>query len=172
VVVVLLFAPPCLTGCGGSVDVNTRSIREARRAWEDAKIRDYDLEWLSTGQLTGHYLVYVRDGKVREVRRLLASRREIELNHGRDVIEAHPGDPNMYGVEGLFKILEQELDAALADTPFGERKGTRVLLKFTPDEKLGYPRSYRRDVVGSRQGLALDVIRLNTQPPRAIPPLT
>jgi hypothetical protein len=160
-----------LAGCGGGVDVSTRSVREARRTWQQAHIRDYDLEWRSTGPLSGHYLVYVRDGRVDAVRRVLETPREIKLNHGRKILEAHPGDPELYGVDGLFRVLEQELDAAQADNPFGAPQGSRVLLKFVPDEALGYPRTYRRDVIGSRAGLSLDVLRLDTHPPKAIPPL-
>lgn len=158
-------------GCGNSVDVSTRSIREAKRTWDESNIRDYDLEWRSTGDQPGHYLVYVRQGKVREVRRILETKREIQANNGRNVIEAHPGDPTLYSVEGLFRILEQELDEAQSETPFGTRKEARVLLKFTPDDDLGYPRSYRRDVTGARSSLALDVMKLDTHPKAEIPPL-
>ena len=54
----------------------------------------------------------------------------------------------------------------LEDRPFGEPKGSRILLKFDPDPRLGYPRSYRRDVVGSREALTIDVVRLD---PVAVP---
>jgi hypothetical protein len=33
------------------------------------------------------------------------------------------------------------------------------VLRFEPDPKLGYPRSYRRDVLGTPQALAIDVVR-------------
>jgi hypothetical protein len=33
-------------------------------------------------------------------------------------------------------------------------------MRFTPDPKLGYPRSYRRNVLGTSLELAIDVIRL------------
>jgi hypothetical protein len=146
-------------------------LRQAKRTWEEANIRDYDLEWRSAGESPSHYLVFVRQGRIREVRRILETAREIKANNGRTVIEAHPGDPTLYSVDGLFRILEQELDEAQTDTPFGGPKGARVLLKFTPDDALGYPRHYARDVVGARKSLALDVIRLDTHPKTEIPPL-
>ena len=86
-------------------------------------------------------------------------------------IEAKPGDPSYYSVDGLFTILEEERSQLLTDAPFGQPKGTSVLLKFTPDPELGYPKRYRRDVVGSPKGLAIDVVRFVPNPPAEIPPV-
>ena len=153
-------------GCGGGEDVTVRSIAKAKRTWEAAKLKDYDLEWTSSGARDNHYLVYVREGKVRAIRSVVRDPREGRMRE----IEAKPADMSYYGVEGLFKVLEEER-AQLGDAlPFGQPKGTHILLKFTPDPKLGYPKSYRRDVAGSRKGLALDVIRLVPNPTGPIPP--
>ncbi len=153
---------PVLAGCSGGENVTTRALNKARQLWERARVRDYNLEWITTGARNGHYLVYVRGGKVREIRIVEPDGRQIE---------AHPGDPSYYGIDGLFRIIEEEQAQCFDDRPFGQPKGAHILLKFTPDPKLGYPRRYRRDVVGSRQGLAIDVIKLDTNPPGAIPPL-
>jgi hypothetical protein len=148
-------------GCGGGLDITERSLRDARRLWNQSNIRDYDIEWTATGPRNGHYLVTVRSGRVSAVRSVLDNPRAIRANGGRDVIEAHPAQPAAYGVDGLFQILEEERELAAAERPFGQPKGSRVLLKFTPDPKLGYPRRYRRDVVGSNQGIAIDVVRFH-----------
>jgi hypothetical protein len=150
-----------LVGCGARTDLSARSIREARQAWNRAGLRDYDLEWTASGPRSGHYRVFVRDGQVRQVRTILPD--------GREMI-AKPGDPSFYSVDGLFQVLEEELDQAHSERPFGQPKGTTVVLKFDPDPKLGYPRQYRRDVVGSSQGLAIDVRQLNPRPSRELPP--
>jgi hypothetical protein len=151
-----------LAGCGGGVDVTPRHLEAARDLWEKAGIRDYDMEWTTEGANEGHYLVAVRDGQVRQVLQVLPDGRRIE---------AHPRDPSFYGVEGLFRILEEESDQLLEPEPFGLPKNSSVLLKFEPDPELGYPAHFRRDVVGSRSGLAIDVVRLrpNSDPP-APPP--
>jgi hypothetical protein len=159
-----------VSGCGRGTDVTSRSIRDARRVWTKANIRDYDLEWTASGPLSGHYLVYVRGGLVREVRRILSDPRQIQANHGNEIVVARPADPSLYGVDGLFKILEQEFDAAQSDQPFGQPKGARVLLKFSPDATLGYPRRYRRDVSGSLLALAIDVLGFDRNS-AAIPPV-
>ncbi|MDB5352666.1 MAG: hypothetical protein JWN86_3913 [Planctomycetota bacterium] len=155
-----------LAGCAGGEDVTTRSIANARRIWDAAKIRDYDLEWTSSGARDGHYRIFVRDGKVRSIRAFVDDRKERRVRE----IEVKPGDPSYYSVDGLFKILEEERSQLSEPAPFGQPKGTSVLLRFTPDPKLGYPKRFRRDVVGTPRGLAIDVVRFTPNPGAAIPP--
>ena len=156
-----------LSGCSGGEDVNTRTLSQARARWDAAGIRDYDLEWTTSGDREGHYLVFVRAGEVRRVHAFVEDRRSRTVRE----IVAKPGDPSYYGVEGLFRIISEEQATAESDPlPFGQPKGTRVLLRFTPDPKLGYPRRYRRDVVGRPKGLALDVIRLDRSTAPVPPP--
>jgi hypothetical protein len=148
--------PLAPAGCGGGAEVTPESLARARRTWERAGVRDYDLEWTSTGLMSGHYRVAVRGGQVRTIQAVLPDGR---------TVEAHPGEPRYYGVEGLFVIIGDELEQLKKDAPFGQAKGTRVVLRFTADPKLGYPRRYRRDVVGTPQALAIDVIRFDPDPP-------
>ncbi|GIW86149.1 MAG: hypothetical protein KatS3mg108_0473 [Isosphaeraceae bacterium] len=156
-------------GCGGSgVELGTRSLAQARQLWEQAGIRDYDLEWTSSGARSGHYRVAVRDGAVTSVRSVQPDGTEVA---------ARPADPSYYGIDGLFRVLDEELDAALAERPFGRPPGTRVLQRFQPDPVYGFPRRYRRDVAGMPNGLAIDVIRFDPRPntsprtPQELPPL-
>ena len=44
-VAVAFVFPLAGAGCGAGEDVTTRSLANARRTWEAAKIRDYNLEW-------------------------------------------------------------------------------------------------------------------------------
>jgi hypothetical protein len=150
-----------LAGCAGGEDLTTRSLRAAQRAWEGAGLRDYDLEWASSGARVGRYRVFVRDGRVRAIYMVQPD--------GKEAV-ARPAEPRFFGVDGLFQVLEEELDQAQEDAPFGQPRGSRVVLKFTPDPKLGYPRDYRRDVLGGHARLAIDVLRLDPAPPAAIPP--
>jgi hypothetical protein len=143
-----------LPGCGGGQDVTPQAIGAARRTWERAGLRDYDLEWTSSGAQNGHYRVFVRGGVVESVRTVLPDGREME---------AHTAQPESFGVDGLFQILEEELAQRQADRPFGQPPGTTAVLRFVPDPQLGYPRSYRRDVLGVTKGIAIDVIRLTPE---------
>ena len=63
-------------------------------------------------------------------------------------------------MDGLFLTIAEELSVLKTDRPFGQPKGTKVLMRFEPDPKRGYPHWYRRDVMGTPQGTRIDVIRL------------
>jgi hypothetical protein len=144
------------SGCGGGEDVTEESLARARRLWTRSGIHNYDLEWTSTaGMSSAHYRVSVRDGQVRNV--------ESVLPDGR-VVATRTAEPRYYGVEGLFMIIADERAQRSRPEPFGRPKGTTAILKFTPDAKLGYPRSYRRDVLGTPLPLAIDVIRFVPSP--------
>ncbi len=149
-----------LAGCGGGENVTPQTLRAAQTRWQQAGIRDYDLEWTSSGLTRGHFFVAVRDGKVRTIESL-------QPNGTRTV--QHPPEPRFYGVDGLFLTIAEELATLDTDRPFGQPKGTQAVLRFSPDPKLGYPRSYHRDVIGVHLGLAISVIQLtpNSNPATA-----
>ena len=143
-----------MAGCAGGQDVTPRSIREARRLWDRAGIRDYDLEWTSTGLRSSHYRVSVRNGRVESVESIYQGK----------TYPVRTAEPKYYGIDGLFLTIEDELAQLQTATPFGHAKGTKAVLRFTPDPQLGYPRSYRRDVLGTPQVLAIDVTRFAPRP--------
>lgn len=131
--------------------VTPEALAAARKTWEAAGIGDYDLEWMASGKMTAHYFVTVRGGKVLKIESIVPDGRKFEV---------HPAEPRFYGVEGLFTTIADELAQLREPEPFGQPRGTTAVMKFTPDSRLGYPRSYRRNVLGTTQELALDVIRL------------
>lgn len=137
--------------CSGGQPVTPEALAAARKVWAEAGIRDYDLEWNASGAMSVHYFVTVRDREVRKVESIATDGRRFEV---------HPNDLRFYGVDGLFTTIADELEQLKTDRPFGQPKGAKVVMRFTPDPRLGYPRFYRRDVLGTSQGLAIDVIRL------------
>jgi hypothetical protein len=145
-------------GCGRSEDVRPRTLRRAEQTWEQANIKNYELEWTASGPQTGrrgaHYRVRVRDGKVQSVEAIRPDGQFVAVNTKR---------PEYFGVDGLFRTIEEEMAQLDTDKPFGQPKGTRVVLQFTPDEKLGFPRSYRRDVMNVPQGVAIDVVKFEAK---------
>lgn len=151
-----------ILGCQTGEEVNTRSLSEAKRQWQRAAVRDYNLVWKTSGPRSGLYRVFVRGGEVRAIRSVLEDGREIE---------PRPGDKSYYSVDGLFRVIDEELAQLLEERPFGQPKGTRVLLRFERDPEYGFPRQYRRDVAGLVRGLVLDVLEFVPNPPSEIPPL-
>jgi hypothetical protein len=140
-----------VAGCSRGQPVTPETIADARKVWARAGIRDYDLEWTAAGMNHAHYFVTVRGGVVRKIASVAPDGRRFEV---------HPADVRFYSVDGLFTTIADELAQLKMERPFGQPSGTKVVMRFTPDPKLGYPRSYRRDVLGTSQGLAIDVIRL------------
>ena len=142
-------------GCAGGQEVTPEAIDQAKQVWKSAGIRDYDLDWTVTGAQNNHYYVTVRGGDVRKVESAQADGRRFEL---------HPAQTRFYSVDGLFLTIAEELALLKSDHPFGQPPGTKVVMRFKPDKKLGYPLWYRRDVMGSTQAIAIDVVKLVPEP--------
>ena len=139
------------SGCGRGLEVTPEAIKEARQLWAKAGIRDYDLEWTVAGSQSNHYYVTIHGAEVRKVESIRPDGQRITLK---------PGDPRFYSVDGLFLTIADELAQLKTDHPFSQPKGTRVAMRFQPDPQLGYPRWYRRDVMGTSLSIAIDVIKL------------
>jgi hypothetical protein len=150
-----------LWGCDRGETVTPQAIDAARARWEKAGVRDYELEWASSGLSNAHYVVAVRDGRVASIQSVAAD------GHRREVKTA---EPRYYGVDGLFLTIRNELAQLDQPRPFGQPKGTQAVLRFNPDPQFGYPHSYRRDVLGAPMALAIDVLRFTPGTPRAAPP--
>jgi hypothetical protein len=149
-----------VSGCGGGREVTPESVQAARQLWNRAGIKDYDLDWSVSGRNNAHYLVTVRGGEVRKV--------EMIQPDGRRVA-ARSGEPEKFNVDGLFRTIDDELAiCSKAERPFDQPKGTKVVMRFKPDDRLGYPRWYHRDVLGTPASIAIDVNALTPVP--AAPP--
>ncbi len=142
-------------GCAGGQPVTPEAVTKAKRLWAEAKLRDYDLEWSVGGRNNAHYAVTVRDGDVRKIESIQPDGSKLPMR---------PGDPKFYSVDGLFLTIDNELALLETDRPFDEPKGTTVVMRFLPDAKLGYPRWYHRDVMGTPLSIAIEVNALTPVP--------
>jgi hypothetical protein len=142
-----------ILGCTGGEIVTADAISRAKQRWTSAGIHDYEIEWSVRGPNNAHYFVTVRRGEVQKVESYQSEGRKFELR---------PGEPRFFGVDGLFLTISDELAQLKTDRPFGQAKGTKVVMRFDCDAKLGYPLWYRRDVLGTPQAIAIDVIRLES----------
>jgi hypothetical protein len=149
------------SGCAGGQEVTPGAIAAAKALWTRADIRDYDLElnWSTSGMNTAHYFVTVHGGVVHKVESIQPDGHRIVLR---------PGSARYYSVDGLFLTIADELAQLQTDTPFSQPKGTKVVMRFETDPKLGYLHWYRRDVMGTSRSARIDVLRLTpTAPARA-----
>ena len=157
--IVLVLAALLPVACASSTQPLTAdALAKLRRTWRAAGLRDYDLFWSTSGVRSARYRVFVRDGAVQRID---------SIQTDGTVIEAKPAEPSMYSVDGLFRTLREELDQLAGDTPFGKPKGTRCVLAFEPDPKLGYPRVFDRDVMGASKGVEIRVEKLVPREPQS-----
>jgi hypothetical protein len=144
ILVLLVFT----SGCAGGQNVTPEAVENAKRLWTQANIRNYDLDWTIRGPNNAHYFVSVRDGEARKVEMVQRDGTKVEL---------HFDGTRYYSVDGLFRTIADELALLKTDLPFGQPKGTKVIMRFLPDAKLGYPHFYRRDVLGTPLSISIDV---------------
>jgi hypothetical protein len=140
-------------GCAGGQEVTPEAIAHAKEVWTRSGIRDYDLEWAVTGAQNNHFHVRVQAGEVRRVE---------SVQHDGQRSALKPADTRYYSVDGLFLTIANELAQLKTDHPFDQPKGTKVVMRFKPHPSLGYPLWYRRDVMGTAQAIAIDVLKLTS----------
>jgi hypothetical protein len=140
-----------IPGCAGGQNATPEAIEQAKQLWTKGGIRDYDLDWTVAGPNNAHYFVTVRGGEVRKVE---------SVQPGGSRSKLDPPDTRFYSVDGLFLTIADELAQLKTDQPFGQPKGTKVAMRFKLDPELGYPHWYRRDVMGTSQAIAIDVVKL------------
>jgi len=155
-ILVILMTLGATIGCSGGQEVTPEALEQAKRLWTKAGIRDYDLDWTVTGAQNNHYYVTVQGGEVRKVESVQPDGRRGDLR---------PAKTQYYSVDGLFLTIAEELALLKTDRPFDQPKGTKVVMRFKPDPKLGYPLWYRRDAMGTPQAIAIDVVKLVPKPP-------
>jgi hypothetical protein len=139
------------SGCSQGEAVTADSLDAAKAVWARAGIRDYELEWKAAGRNNAHYVVTVSNGAVAAIESVTPKGERVAV---------HPAETRFYSVDGLFLTIADELAQLKTDQPFGQPPGSKVVMRVYFDPKLGYPISYHRDVLGTTQGLAIDVIHL------------
>jgi hypothetical protein len=145
-------------GCAGGEDATAESLEQAKQLWKKAAIHDYDVEWTVTGPNNAHYYVTVLGDDVVKVDSIQPDGRKVE---------ARSNAPRFFSVDGLFLTIAEELALKKTERPFNKPPGTKVIMRFKPDHKLGYPLWYRRDVMGSSQPMRIDVLKLIPKPPNS-----
>ncbi len=156
--VTMLAIAGAVLGCSRGQEVTPEALAEAKQVWKNAGINDYELEWTATGQNNVHYNVTVQGGEVRKV---------VSVQADGSQLERHPPDTRFYSMDGLILTVADELAQLKMDRPFNQPKGVKVVMRFEPDRKLGYPHWYRRDVLGTSQSLRIDVLKLLPARPEA-----
>jgi uncharacterized protein DUF6174 len=149
-IIVPLFVVPMVHGL---VPVTRENFDAARRRWERAGVRDYDLEYRKKGSATGSFQVQVRNGKAISV---------IMDDHQLD----RTSNPKLYDYQtmsAMFDDLETFLD--LASKP----GATPSILRARFDPVDGHIIRYIYSVTGTPQKVEVGV-RLQRVEPSNLPP--
>ncbi len=112
-------------------------LAAARSKWTAAGVRNYRLHYRMHG---ADYEIEVTDSVV--VRALVNG------------IAPRTPDWQVFGVEGLFDILDQELDLAAGP------RGTGILQRVRFHDRYGYVERYLRTGMGTLRGAEIEVLEL------------
>jgi hypothetical protein len=141
--------------------LTAEKLAAAQSKWSAAGIRDYRflIELESPGS-AWKLSVIVRDGRLWETRSFGAD----------DRLDVAPSDPDAYTMEGLFELLERELEMAGTPAPDGSPPATMLRAAF--DAELGFPRDFVRAVRGTNASAGFRVTEFEVLEPLLSPPPT
>ena len=132
-------------------ELTTQAVEQAQATWRAAAPADYDLTLMIAGTELdpGTYAIETRGGEV-----VSASRDGIALT----------GSADAYSIDGLHKLLLQELDLAANPTrSYGAPAGYRAYLFARFDER-GLPVRFRRVVGGTSRYVEWRIEALTSPP--------
>lgn len=132
-----------------SKPLDRAALATARSLWSERAPRSYVLELETEGAMSGRHRIEVLDGEV------------AGMTTGGTA--ATPSAWTYWTVDGLFAMMEAELDnAASPRAAYGVDAG-EVVLRARFDPEWGYPDFFLRHVMGSRQGVEWRVVRFEPQ---------
>jgi hypothetical protein len=129
----------------------TESDYEAAiKRWQQRGPESYHLDVILTAGRPGRVHVEVRHGEVARMTR-------------DGVVPKQKRTWDYWSVPGQFDTIGRELEMRQDPaTSFGAPPGTQVVLRAAFDPELGYPRRFRRDVLGMRQEVQWEVVNFGT----------
>jgi hypothetical protein len=118
------------------------ALTAAMGRWESVGPRDYDLELVLTGAQTGNIHIEVRGGEVTSMTR-----------DGHTPVQRRTWD--FWSVPNQIAMIAEDLASAAGDPQraFGVSDRGQVVLQAEFDPALGYPRRYRRQVLGTNNSI-------------------
>jgi hypothetical protein len=122
-------------------ELTTERLEAARELWANNGPTDYDLvvETEASGLVSHRYSIVIRNQSILEM-----------SEDGRKIDTL--GGSFSYAVDGLFQMLERELELATEPTRnYGTPAGYRAYLFASFDRSLGYPVSFRRVLGGTNK---------------------
>ena len=134
-----------VAGCSGVSSLTSETLQSARQRWEASGITYYRMvvESKSDRLALTKYEVTVRDMEV------------IKFLENGQLMTAESG--HAYSVEGLFRVLAQELDLTKKPELLGAPPGFSIYPMASFDAKTGRLLRYQRSVGGAKNSIEIDV---------------
>jgi hypothetical protein len=136
-----------LASCSGLSALTPAMLDEAEMKWNTAKPASYKLVVSMEGDRVerGEFDVRVEGGVVTALKR---NGEPVSLNAGQD-----------YSMEGLFRIIRQEMDLARNPVLLGAQPGYSAYLMASFDSRTGGLVHYRRSVGGISNSIDIQVLK-------------
>ena len=122
-------------------------LDQAKRKWQASKPAAYSMTVVMQGDRVerGEYEVDVQGDKV--------------TNFKRNGLVLDPASGHEYSMDGLFRILEEEVDLAKTPASFGAPSGYSAYLLVSFDATSGALQHYRRSVGGISNSIDIEVLK-------------
>jgi hypothetical protein len=139
-----------LVSCSGLSTLTPAMLDEAEAKWKTAKPSSYRLVVAMEGDKVerGEFDVRVEGGVVTEIKR---NGEAVNLKAGQD-----------YSMEGLFRIIREEIDLAKNPALLGGQPGYSVYLMARFDNRTGGLLHYRRSVGGTSNSIEIEVLKFES----------
>jgi hypothetical protein len=136
-----------LGSCSGLSTLTPAMLDEAEAKWKTARPASYRMVVAMEGDRVEHgeYDVLVQAGAVTEIK---FNGEAVNLKPGQD-----------YSMEGLFKIIRDEIDLAKNPVLLGAQPGYSVYLMARFDSRTGGLVHYRRSVGGISRSIDIQVLK-------------
>jgi hypothetical protein len=140
------------TGCGRLPALTPDILQAAEARWDAHKPVSYRLVVEMSGDRveTGRFELEVREGRIVTLRR--------------NGLVVRPGAGQDYTMEGLFRVLEQELSLAGKPAMLGAPSGYSAYLTARFDDTNGRLIRYRRTVGGASNAIEINVLEFIPDP--------
>jgi hypothetical protein len=136
-----------LVACSGLDTLTPEMLDQAERKWQTSRPASYSLTVVMEGDRVdrGEFDVEVRENNVVSIKR--------------NGVAVKPASGQDYSMEGLFRIVRDELELAKTPSLFGAPAGYSAYLLASFDNNTGQLKQYRRSVGGISNSIEIEVLK-------------
>jgi hypothetical protein len=148
----LVLASLVFVSCSGLSSLTPGMLDEAERKWNTSKPPAYHLVVVMQGDRVerGEFDVQVEENVVTSLKR--------------NGVAVHSAAEQDYSIDGLFKIIRDEVELARNPTLLGAPSGYSAYLMARFDGKTGRLQHYRRSVGGASNSIDIEVLEFEAGP--------